>query len=484
MEYLKGRGVTIQTVLDFKLGYAPGSRHSLHPHLEGLGFSLEEVVQAGVARQNDDGSVHDLFRNRLLFPIRDASGKLAGFGGRVLDDTTPKYLNSPATPVFDKRSLLYSLDRAREGIRKQDRAVIVEGYMDAIIAHQAGYTETVATMGVALTQNHVQGLKRLTRNLVLALDADAAGVEATLKGIEVAAPSLEEKVVPWQGMIKYCDGTDTDIRVALLPTGKDADEVILEDPGEWQGILESARPTIDFVIDTVAASTNIARWEGQTALLEKVRPVFDAIRNPIRWGDYYQKLLRLGIPEGLLSRALQFSTPPNLPRHKAESVTGLPAPRSVEQYCLAMCLNSPELQGAAGELPAELFEDSLNRELFRRWLESPDVASLQEDMEEPLREHLDSVLAYPMAPLSTEKRHAAFQQVRLRLQERLLRQTLAARRDALSQTPGASTEDTALKEAASDDNPDILAPLEEKEASIQLKQVFQEKRSLSRKPIP
>ncbi|MEE9203306.1 MAG: DNA primase, partial [Dehalococcoidia bacterium] len=407
LEYLKGRGVNIETVLDFKLGYAPGSHHSLHPHLEGLGFPREEIVLAGLSRQNDDGTVRDLFRNRLLFPIRDASGKLAGFGGRALDDATPKYLNSPATPVFDKRSLLYGLDRAREAIRRQDRAVIVEGYMDTIIAHQAGYMETVATMGVALTQNQLLGLKRLTRNLMLALDADEAGVEATLKGVEVAASALGDKVTPvptWQGVVRYEHILDAEIRVLALPQGQDPDEVILKDPTQWQQLLDTAPPVMDFLLEALAPHIQQgAGWQEKTALARRLSPLFNEIKDPIRWSYYAQKLSRrLGVEERLLSSALSPGRTADARRGRGGGamaqdppVSGPLSSRSgVEEYCLALCLNSPELKAAAGELAAELFEDSLNRELLRRWLEAPDVARLQEDMEEPLREHLDLVLAH------------------------------------------------------------------------------------------
>ncbi|MEK7848435.1 MAG: toprim domain-containing protein, partial [Chloroflexota bacterium] len=374
------------------------------------GFPRQEVLVAGLARQNDDGTVHDLFRNRLLFPIRDASGKLCGFGGRALDDTTPKYLNSPATPVFDKRSLLYALDRAREAIRKVDRAVIVEGYMDALIAHQAGFAETVATMGVALTQNQLLALKRLTRNLVLALDADEAGVEATLKGVEVAAATLSDGVMPvptWQGVVRYERILDAEIRVLPLPQGQDPDEVILGDPGEWRRRLDGAQPVMDFLLESLARDIGPAKWQEKVALVRRLRPLFDEIKDPIRWSHYVQQFSRrLGVEERLLSQALTPSRTDASTRRMgaaqkaatAASAAGLPSPRpGLEEYSLALCLSFPELKEAAGELSPELFEDSLNRELFRHWREMPDVAALREGMEEPLREHLDQVLGHPLS---------------------------------------------------------------------------------------
>ncbi|MDP6782276.1 MAG: DNA primase, partial [Dehalococcoidia bacterium] len=431
LEYLKKRGVTLETVMDFKLGYAPASHHQLHPHLEGLEFPRTEIVTAGLARQNDDGSIHDLFRNRLLFPIRDASGRPAGFGGRALDDATPKYLNTPATPVFDKRSLLYGLDRAREAIRKQDRAVIVEGYMDVIAVHQAGYRDTVATMGVALTQNQLLGLKRLTRNLVLALDADEAGVEATLKGVEVAVSTLGDKVTPvptWQGVVRYERILDAEIRVLALPQGLDPDEVILQDTSRWQDLLNTAPPVMDFLLDALAIQVQAdAKWQDKVALVRQLRPLFDEIKDPIRWSYYTQRLSRrLGVEERLLSQALSPSAEedarrnptrapgrPSTTNHAARKATI--SQLGLEEYTLALCLASPELKREAETLPAELFEDSLNRELFRLWQDTSDVDSLRDEAGEPLREHLDSVLAHPLPPLSQDKRFAAFKQAGLRL---------------------------------------------------------------------
>ncbi|MDP6101463.1 MAG: DNA primase [Dehalococcoidia bacterium] len=496
LEYLKKRGVAIETVMDFKLGYAPTSHHNLHPHLEGLGFPRQEIVTAGLARQNNDGTVHDLFRNRLLFPIRDASGRPAGFGGRALDDSTPKYLNTPATPVFDKRSLLYGLDRAREAIRKQDRAVIVEGYMDVIAVHQAGYHDTVATMGVALTQNQLLTLKRLTRNLVLALDADEAGVEATLKGVEVAVATLGDKVTPvptWQGVVRYERILDAEIRVLALPRGLDPDEVILRDPSQWQGLLDAAPPVMDFLLDALATQVKVdARWQDKLALVRQLRPLFTEIKDPIRWSYYTQRLSRrLGVEERLLSEALspragedtrrpRGAAPDRMFATDSPSRRAATPPQGLEEHSIALCLTSPELKREAETLPADLFEDSLNRELFRRWQDSPDVDSLRAEAEEPLREHLESVLAHPLPPLSQDSRLAAFQQARLRLQERSLRQALVARRDSLSPTPGDTRRNLPVAEETSEDS----NPLEEMGTSIQLRQVIQAKRSLSRKTIP
>ncbi|HWR71133.1 MAG TPA: DNA primase, partial [Dehalococcoidia bacterium] len=175
-EYLVRRGVSEKTMRQFLIGYSQDSWDSLRLELLKRGYHENELSAAGllVEKEKEAGS-YDRFRNRLMFPIRDAGGRVVGFGARALDDSLPKYLNSPQTLIFDKSSSLYGIDFARPAIRKENLVVIVEGYMDVIVAHQHGFTNVVASLGTALTEKHVGIVKKLTNRLVLALDADAAG---------------------------------------------------------------------------------------------------------------------------------------------------------------------------------------------------------------------------------------------------------------------------------------------------------------------
>jgi DNA primase len=182
-----------------------------------------------------------------MFPITDIRGRVVGFGGRTLpsegqQENQPKYLNTAQAALFDKGSLLYGLDKAKEHIRREGSAVIVEGYMDAIAAHQHGYSNVVASMGTALTERQVRLLKRFTRDVVLALDADTAGQEATLRAIE------------------YQQILGQDIRVAILPPGLDPDQAIRREPEDWPGILASAQPLLDYKFQAMSASLE-EPWE-------------------------------------------------------------------------------------------------------------------------------------------------------------------------------------------------------------------------------
>ena len=182
------RGLTDATIETFGLGYAPQGWDNALKHFTERGYSEQDLIDCGLLTvREEDNKIYDRFRHRLMIPIRDERGRMAGFGARALeDDQMPKYLNSPQTAMFDKGRLLYGLDRARKPIRAADQVVIVEGYLDVIAPHQAGFENVVSPMGTALTEDQLRLLKRFTRKIVLALDPDAAGQKAILRGLDAA----------------------------------------------------------------------------------------------------------------------------------------------------------------------------------------------------------------------------------------------------------------------------------------------------------
>ncbi|HIP73589.1 MAG TPA: DNA primase, partial [Anaerolineae bacterium] len=185
-EYIQKRGLTEQTIEAFQIGFALHSWDACRSHFNGQGYTDEDLLAVGLLTENPDkGTRYDRFRNRLLIPIRDVDGRTVGFGARTLEkDGIPKYLNSPQTVLFDKSRLLFGLDMARRHIREARQAVIVEGYMDVLQAWQAGFRNVIAQMGTALTEAQLRQLKRYTKTFVLALDADAAGMKATLRSLQ------------------------------------------------------------------------------------------------------------------------------------------------------------------------------------------------------------------------------------------------------------------------------------------------------------
>ncbi len=304
LNYLTGRGLTTATIEAFGLGYAPNSWDAAQQHFLEKGYKKEDMQEAGLVVSRQDGSgFYDRFRNRVIFPIRDGSGNMTGFGARALsDEDHPKYLNSPQNAIFDKSHLLYGLDQARKAIRKEDQVVIVEGYMDVIGLHQAGFANAVSPMGTALNEHHFRQLKRFTRRIVLALDPDAAGQKATLRGLDLAREALDRSpdflpdadgLFDVRGLVRYEARLNADLRVTTLPEGKDPDEIVLESPQTWVEILAQARPVVEHVMTMLAAERDLDDPKVKREIAEQVMPLIGDVPNAVEREAYRQQLARL-----------------------------------------------------------------------------------------------------------------------------------------------------------------------------------------------
>lgn len=431
--YVAKRGLSREAVNDFALGYGPDSWDALHKHLGERGYGQDEMVAAGLLVKNDEGRVWDRFRNRLMFPIKSQSGALLGFGARALDDSLPKYINSPQSELFDKGAVLYGIYQARDAIRKQELAVVVEGYMDVIAAHQHGYRNVVASMGTALTERQVDVLKKLTHHVVLALDSDSAGKSATGRGITVAAGAFDQKVVPVltpRGMVSYENVLDAEVKVMVLPAGEDPDDVIKGDPGQWEKLLEQALPVVDYALRTATADLDLSRSDGKAQAMERLRPLLEAVKDPIRRADYVQRLARvLGVDGRFVNEALyaRRKTPAQQRRP-----TPLPAAadESVERYTLHLLLKHDRLRQAAAALAPEYFERSENRQLYLAWRDCAGAEALRTVLVGPLADHLEDLLGQRFPPLPDGKTESALLECALRLRESWLR-TMKARESSL-----------------------------------------------------
>jgi DNA primase len=337
----------------WRLGYAPeGDR--LARYLQEQGHSAAELVAAGLARQRETdrpgnaslgnvsagnaGGLYDYFRNRLIFPIRDIRGQTIAFGGRELGGGHPKYLNTPQTPLFDKSATLYGLDLARDAIRRADRVVLVEGYMDAVVPHQYGSRNVVAVIGSAVTEKHIQQIKKLTRRVTLALDPDAAGESATVRGIVVAQEAFERKAELVLGQqdwsqhltpdqlhnpgaldqavkrgyksvapaLRFEEVVDAEITVARLPAGEDPDEFVRRDTQGWQRALDEAAPLIDFLIEAQTAGLDLTSPHGKLEACRRLLPIIAQVRNRSLATDYIGRLAtKLRMEKTDLDRDLQ-----------------------------------------------------------------------------------------------------------------------------------------------------------------------------------
>ena len=435
-EYLEQRGLDKQAAEAFGIGLSPSDGESLKNHLIREGYSQEDLASAGVVRAGDDGVNHDLFRGRLMFPIRDAHGNLVGFGARTLDGSEPKYLNSPQGALFDKSRILYAMDRARTDIRR-DGAVIVEGYMDAIAAHQAGFKNVVAQMGTALTEFQVDEIRRLTGKMTMALDQDAAGQNATLRSLDVVLENFRTKEVSHRGPDGSTQTVDADPRIIVMPPGQDPDEVIHRSPSDWTKLVESAIPAITFRINAITSQGNIDTPEGKAKCVAEAAPFIHLLEGGIQQANAVELLANnLSVPIDTVKAAL---SRPSVARRARRPEQQRPAATAaspfakldhdpVEEHCLQLLLGYPELRELAGGLLPEYFERHENRELFSRWLDAgpgldkdETLAAVKRDGDDEVSGQLGSLTEKPLIPLDVNGRRASFLEVASRLEERNLK---------------------------------------------------------------
>ena len=363
----------------------------------------------GLVSEREDGSLYDKFRHRIIFPIRDGRGRMAGFGGRILDpNDIPKFMNSPQTPVFDKSALLYGLEHARTPIRALDQVVIVEGYLDVIALHQAGFTNTVSPMGTALTEHQMRLLKRLTQRFILALDPDTAGDKATMRGLQIARQTMDRETEPVfdaRGLLAHESRLQADIRVTTLPEGMDPDDVVKRDPAEWQRILENAKPVVIHVMETLAAGRNVDDPKTKSDIAGQVLPLINEVPDPIERDAYRQRLARLiKVDERLLVGGESTSRPTRRRARSAQPVTGEPKPEIIiqagnallEAHCLGILIRRPEL---VFHIDRALNEAHLTR-LSRLDFERAEYQAIFELVEESLAQDQSEPMNYVLNRLS------------------------------------------------------------------------------------
>ena len=304
LDYLRARGFTDETIATYQLGWAPGGWDTMSRQLQDRRqIRPEEMAEVGLTSPRQSGrGAYDKFRERVIFPIRDQNGSPTGLGGRILGsegedgrDRGPKYLNSPATPLFDKSRSLYLIDKAKGPMRKASQAVIVEGYTDALMAHQAGFNNVVASLGTALTPGQVGLLTRYAKRIALAYDVDPAGEKAGTFGVQAL-----------EGLIGQLAGSDTgieldEVRVVRLPDGKDPDEVLRETPDRWREEVRTAEPIVDYLIDFQARQFDLKTAGGKSRFVDAIMPTVRAVPNPVMRDAYLGRIRQVsGVEERIL----------------------------------------------------------------------------------------------------------------------------------------------------------------------------------------
>ncbi len=380
LAYLKGRGFSDATIETYQLGWAPAGWDHMARQLQAKrGIRPEELIEVGLASPSQRGrGPIDKFRARVLFPIRDQNGHAVGLGGRLLEGDGPKYLNSPATPLFDKSRTLYLIDRAKGPIRRSEQAVIVEGYTDALMAHQAGFDNVVASLGTALTPNQIGLLTRYAKRIALAYDVDPAGEKAGTLGVTALT-----------GLIGQLQADDSgvkleDVRVVRLPEGKDPDEVIREAPADWEQGVAKAKPLVEYLIGHHASRFDLKQSTGRIGFVEAVIPAIRDVADPLRRDEALQEVRRVsGVDERVLRQVLDRRLAAVGPgrgaaatRITADAVLASPdalpigdilrAITPVEAELLRLLLLVPDQQiKVANELGPDQLPSTLARELYR-----------------------------------------------------------------------------------------------------------------------
>ncbi len=440
LDYLRAkRGLSDATIETFGLGYAPQGYDNLLKHFTQRGVKENELVDAGLLSEREDGKRFDRFRHRIMIPIRDEQGRMAGFGARVVNaDDIPKFLNSPETPIFSKGRLLYGLDRARKPIRTADQAVIVEGYLDVIALHQAGYENVVSPMGTALTEDQMRLLKKFTRRIVLALDPDTAGQKAVLRGLDAARSAMDkegELAFDARGLLRNESRLQADLRVATMPDNLDPDEIVSRDKDEWKKLIEEAKPIVTHVMETLAAGQNLNDPKVKNQIAAQALPLIEDLPNPLERDTYRQALARmLKVDERSLLATQAQSPRVKRPRQvekkearESESpvAVSVSSSKMVEEYVIGVLFRKPELlyrldrslqEFGLIALTAKDFDYTDNQLLF---------GLIRESVEQDKTEHHDFVVeALPESLQARSRELAKEAEKQERLDEKLLEELL------------------------------------------------------------
>ena len=331
LAYLKGRGINQEIINSFSIGYALDSFTALLSNLGRHGYKGEELLAAGLAAEGRQ-QLYDKFRNRVMIPIKDPKGKIVGFGGRVLDNSTPKYLNTAETEWFNKRRLLFAMDVAYKAIRVNRQAIVVEGYMDAISLHAAGISNVVASMGTAFATEQAKLLKRIADEVIFCYDSDGAGRKASVRAVSIART---------EGLR---------VRIAGVPEGKDPDEYVRRYGKEaFLEVIKQAREGIDFQIEETILQSDVTNLAGKVDAVSNILPFLLECKSEIEAAEHMRRLAqRLTIDEGLIVEEYRKATRKNGARRESvyvpvPDVKKISVTRQAEEQLLAVLLEEPQL---------------------------------------------------------------------------------------------------------------------------------------------
>jgi DNA primase len=450
--YVDQRGMSEESVLRWGIGYAPSTGDDVLKRLEALGFAEDLLVNSGIATRSETGQVRDMFRGRLTFALRDPDSQIIGFAGRSLDGSNPKYLNTSQTPLFDKGRLLYGLDRARDAIGKEGTAVVVEGYMDVITAHEHGYQNVVASMGTALTEEQVTLLKARAPRIVLALDADAAGQEAMLRSLRTAWQLVGSELQSGRSRSVLQRGSDLDmLKVALITDGKDPDDLIRNDASSWRKLIAEAMPAIDFLLTAETNRLDISTAEGKARAVETLMPDIFQVSNFADQERYVQRLADLlRVPVATLEASVgrtkrlapvrQRQTRNQADREATESVFRNAERDPLDEHLLALITHYPELLVRVQEVLVQQMARPENRAILSAIQATGTIEGAYTQLEGDLLEHLSLIAERELPPADRKQWGEDWMQCLRRLEVRYLQGLKAQEETALTRDEAESSD--------------------------------------------
>ncbi|MBT7833472.1 MAG: DNA primase [Chloroflexi bacterium] len=462
LEYLKDRGIDIETAVRRGLGLAPSGMETLSGHLRTRNVQARTARDAGLITRKDDGSWRDMFTGRLTIEIRDARDRIIGYGARTLDGSEPKYLNTPQTDAFDKSSIMYGLNWAAESIRDSNEAVVVEGYMDVITAHEHGFTNVVASMGTAVTAQQLDSLSRHATSggpgtVILCLDSDAAGEAATMRALESVTAELNS------GRRKGLE-----VKVARPDGGKDPDEAIRSDPDSWRASLTAAEPLLDYLIVAKSKLHNLESGQGIADFANSVAPLIYNITNDYDQDRYWSTISKLaGVTEQRLKSIVdkprstsrkgsrsglvgfgnntrrnasfkresssQFMDSGRISSDQVSEVLNTTGGDALEEHLLALVLQLDDLREHAIAMPPEFLHQSDNRALFTAWQSSAKLGGISPELGEDLTEKAHRLAEHELPPSDQARHVEEVTQCVMRLRERHSRKIKVLEKERLEE---------------------------------------------------
>lgn len=391
--YLKNRGIEKESAINFDLGYNPRGK-KLSKYLQNKDYALESLIQYGLISKSANGKELDFFSDRLIFPIKSQNDDILGFGGRVLSDRNPKYINTKKNSLFDKGAVLYGIDQAFEYIRDNDECVLVEGYTDVIIAHQYGFKNVVASMGTAITVYQASKIANISNAAIIALDSDQAGTEATLNALDKSWGifSSNSKDFP-TGITNKSVRKNFLLRVIALPDDTDPDSFIRKSPELWKTMTENAKPIIEYLIKSLALRFDSNTPEGKELVEETVKPFISQEKNPYLQDQYIAMLSsELNVSEQRIRAGfdnkskIYFNSTTD---YTNSSITPDKKNRLLllSEHLISLIIsNNITNKDLLNDWDIEMIDDTICKQILYEWIKGIDLKTLDENLNEKFNE--------------------------------------------------------------------------------------------------